>query len=84
MPVSNRDRLSPVGYGSSHIQAVSFLPGGRVRPRTILTYSQSENPRSPWSTDQTRVFGDEEWVPFPWTAAQIRRHRIGRTRLVGR
>ncbi len=83
-PVSNRDRLSPVDYGSSHIQAVSFLPGGRVQPRTVLTYGQSENPRSPWSRDQTAVFGDERWVAFPWTDAQIRRQRIGRTRLVGR
>jgi acyl-homoserine-lactone acylase len=66
----------PITYGSSHIQAVSFLPGGRVDARTILTYGQSENPRSPYSSDQTRLFSREKWVHFPFTAREIARDLV--------
>ena len=68
----NKDHYRPITYGSSHIQAISFLPGGRVDARTILTYGQSENPRSPYSSDQTRMFSRKQWVRFAWTDAQIR------------
>ena len=40
----NTDRYRPITYGSSHIQAISFLPGGRVDARTILTYGQVGEP----------------------------------------
>jgi acyl-homoserine-lactone acylase len=83
-PVANKSRLTPVTYGSSHIQAISFLDGGRVSARTILTYSQSENPRSRWSLDQTRLFSKERWVRFPFTPAQIRRQQVSRTVVTGR
>ena len=43
-PCDNTDRYRPITYGSSHIQAVPFLDGGRVDARTILTYGQSEDP----------------------------------------
>jgi acyl-homoserine-lactone acylase len=82
-PSENRGFLKPVTYGSSHIQAISFLSGGRVDARTILTYSQSENPASPWSSDQTRLFGQKKWVSFPWTDAQIREQRISRVTVTG-
>lgn len=70
-PVANTDRYQPISYGSSHIQAVSYLADGAVDARTILTYSQYEDPASPWSWDQTKLFSQEQWVRFPWTAAQI-------------
>jgi acyl-homoserine-lactone acylase len=75
-PEQNRDRYRPVTFGSSHIQAIAFRAGGRVDARTILTYGQSENPRSPWSRDQTRMFSAKRWVRFPWTPTQIRRHTL--------
>ncbi len=75
-PQQNKDRYRPVTYGSSHIQAIAFLSGGRVNARTILTYGQSENPRSPWSSDQTRMFSKKKWVHFAWTPAQIRKDLI--------
>jgi acyl-homoserine-lactone acylase len=75
-PQENRGRYRPITFGSSHIQAIAFLSGGRVDARTILTYGQSEDPRSPWSTDQTRMFSQKRWVSFPWTRAQIRRHTV--------
>ncbi|MGH3361750.1 MAG: penicillin acylase family protein [Nocardioides sp.] len=74
----NADRYRPITYGSSHIQAIAFLPDDRVSTRTILTYGQSENPRSPWSSDQTRLFAEGRWVHFPWTDRQIRNQQIQR------
>ncbi len=71
-PGANLDRLYPISYGSSHIQAVAFLSGGRVSAHTILTYGESMDPTSPWSSDQTKLFSQEKWVTFPWTSAQIK------------
>jgi acyl-homoserine-lactone acylase len=68
----------PVTYGSSHIQAISFLPDGGLDAHTILTYGQSEDPTSPWSSDQTAMFGRKQWVSFPWTSSQIRSQRVSR------
>ncbi len=75
-PVANAGSYRPVTYGSSHIQAISFRDGGRVDARTILTYGQHENPRSRWSSDQTRLFARGQWVRFAWTDAQIRRRLV--------
>ncbi|WP_275693201.1 penicillin acylase family protein [Nocardioides sp. TF02-7] len=83
-PAGNTDRYKPVSYGSSHIQAVSYLRNGRVDARTILTYGQYEDPASPWSSDQTRLFSREKWVRFPWTGPQIRRDLVRRVVLRGR
>ncbi len=58
-PITNQDRYRAVTYGSSHIQAIAFKGKRRVDARTILTYGQSENPRSPWSKDQTTLFSNE-------------------------
>ncbi|CAA9386715.1 MAG: peptidase S45, penicillin amidase [uncultured Nocardioidaceae bacterium] len=77
-PAANEDRLYPIGYGSSHIQAVAFNKRGKVVPRTILTYSQSTDPTSPFSADQTRLFSKEKWVKFPFTGAAIGRATINR------
>lgn len=74
--LANTGFLKPITYGSSHIQAVSFTSSG-VDARTILTYGQSDNPRSPWSKDQTLLFSQKKWVAFPWTAAQIAASKIG-------
>jgi acyl-homoserine-lactone acylase len=75
-PTANSGFLRPITYGSSHIQAISFLDGGGLDAHTILTYGQSDNPTSPWSSDQTVMFGHKEWVDFPWTPAQVAAHQI--------
>jgi acyl-homoserine-lactone acylase len=82
-PIQNRNRYRPITYGSSHIQAISFLDGGRLDAHTILTYSQDENPLSPYSADQTRLFSQGKWVSFPWTEAQIRHATVRTVNLVG-
>ena len=83
-PLQNSGSYKPVTFGSSHIEAVSFGKRGVVDARTILTYGQSENPRSPWSQDQTKLFGQKKWVLFPFTAKQIRKARISRMTVTAR
>ncbi|MFG2874376.1 penicillin acylase family protein [Streptomyces sp. NPDC048337] len=51
-----------VVHGSSHIQAVGWDGGRCPVARTLLTYSQSANPNSPYHADQTRLFSQERWV----------------------
>ena len=77
-PATHTDKLYPISYGSSHIQAVAFRDKGKVDARTILTYSQSTDPTSPFSADQTRLFSKERWVKFPFTDRAIKRQKISR------
>ena len=51
---------------------------------TILTYGQSLDPTSRYSSDQTRLFGRERWVDFPWTERQIRSDLVRGYRVSGR
>jgi acyl-homoserine-lactone acylase len=51
-----------VVHGSSYIQAVSFDGGKCPDAQTLLTYSQSTNPKSPHFADQTRLFAQGKWV----------------------
>ncbi|MGW7518211.1 penicillin acylase family protein [Streptomyces sp. NPDC054796] len=51
-----------VSMGSSYIQAVGWDGSRCPVARTLLTYSQSSNPASPYYSDMTRLFGDSEWV----------------------
>ncbi len=80
-PFSTANGLYRVTYGSSHIQAVSFTSTG-VKASTILTYGQSLNINSAWSSDQTKLFGKEKWVAFPFTSTQIAAQKISSKRLV--
>ncbi|KAA1418851.1 acylase [Nocardioides humilatus] len=80
---TNTDHYKPITYGSSHIQAVSYLADGSVLPMTILTYSQYEDPASPWSTDQTQLYSQEQWVQFPWTPAQVQQQLVSTIVLTG-
>jgi acyl-homoserine-lactone acylase len=63
-----------VPHGSSYVQAVG-VDGGCPDARTILTYSQSSNPESPWFADQTRMFSRKEWVEPPFCESEIARER---------
>ncbi|MGZ8737548.1 MAG: penicillin acylase family protein [Nocardioides sp.] len=84
VPGSNTDRLYPISYGSSHIQAVAFKDDGRLAAHTILTYGESMDPTQRISRDQTRLFSKEQWVRFPWTDGQIRRDTVRRYVVSGR
>jgi acyl-homoserine-lactone acylase len=56
----------PAGYpkvvhGSSFVMVSGFTTEG-PRSRAVLTYSQSTNPQSPFSADQTRMYSRKQWV----------------------
>ncbi|MFK8907462.1 penicillin acylase family protein [Streptomyces sp. YS-3] len=65
-PASPQDRAS----GSSFVMATELTPQG-PRTRTILTYGQSANPKSPHYTDQTVLFSRKQWVTERFTEAEI-------------
>ena len=62
--------------GTSYLQAVGFTVDG-PRARALLAYSQSANPQSPCSADQTERFSRGDWVELPFTPAQIEAQAIG-------
>jgi acyl-homoserine-lactone acylase len=61
-----------VTTGSSHIQAVGWNGSRCPVARTLLTYSQSSNPRSAHFGDQTRLFSGEKWVTARFCEKDIR------------
>jgi acyl-homoserine-lactone acylase len=58
--------------GSSFVMAAGFDSRGRVSGESVLSYSQSENPRSPHYADQTRLFSAGQWKPMRFTEREIR------------
>jgi acyl-homoserine-lactone acylase len=68
--------LTPTGYtpiihGNSYIQVVGWTAGGAVEARGILTYSQSDDPASPYSGDLTRQYSKGGLVPLPFYERDI-------------
>jgi acyl-homoserine-lactone acylase len=63
-------RYGQVIYSSSTVQQVELTKRG-PRGTTILTYSESENPRSKHYGDQTRLFSRGGWIPITFSAKQI-------------
>ncbi|MGW7404814.1 penicillin acylase family protein [Streptomyces sp. NPDC054833] len=57
-----QDAYTEVSFGSSYIQAVGWDGGPCPVARTLLTYSQSSNPKSSHYSDQTRLYSQERWV----------------------
>jgi acyl-homoserine-lactone acylase len=66
-------------HGSSYVQVVTWGKGRCPNARTILTYSESVNPNSPFYSDQTRMFSGKKWVTDLFCAAAVRRHTLSRT-----
>jgi acyl-homoserine-lactone acylase len=65
-----------VPHGSSYVQTVELRPRKCPRVRTILTYSQSVNPKSPWYADQTRMFSRKKWVKPPFCPREMKRAKF--------
>src|SRR4051794_36327425 len=59
-----------VPHGSSFVMVTSFN-GGRPGDRSILTYSESENPNSPYFADQTRMVSHKQWVDPPFCPSEL-------------
>ena len=63
-----------VAAGSSYVQVVTWNDGPCPDAATILTYSQSANPRSPYFADQGPLFSRKQWVPERFCRADVLRH----------
>ena len=63
--------FAQVDDGSSFIQVVTWDGSGCPDARTILTYSLSTDPTSPWHSDQTRLFSGKRWVTDRFCTASI-------------
>jgi acyl-homoserine-lactone acylase len=73
--------FSPVHDGSSYVQAVTWNDSPCPDARTILTYSLSTNPTSPFHSDQTQLFSRKEWVPQYFCDADVAAHTLTTTAL---
>ncbi|MHB8449804.1 MAG: penicillin acylase family protein [Mycobacteriales bacterium] len=70
--------------GSSYIQVVTWRTGDPCPvAATILTYSESTNPNSPFYADQTLLFSRRQWVPEYFCAAAVNANTISTTVLHG-
>jgi acyl-homoserine-lactone acylase len=58
--------------GASFVMTAAFDERGRVRGEALLSYSQSENPRSEHYADQTRLFSQKQWLPMRFSERSIR------------
>ena len=52
--------------------AAGFDAKGRPHGSSVLSYSQSENPASPFYADQTRLFSQEKWLPMRFSERDIK------------
>ncbi|WP_372666632.1 penicillin acylase family protein [Amycolatopsis kentuckyensis] len=62
-----------VAHGSSYLQVVGFRGNACPDSSTLLTYSQSANPKSPYFSDQTKLYSRGEWVKGRFCEADILR-----------
>jgi acyl-homoserine-lactone acylase len=61
-----------IPHGSSFVMAASFTDDACPNDtRTILTYSQSTDPNSPWFKDQTEMFSNKEWVDEAFCESEV-------------
>ncbi|MEA2438856.1 MAG: acyl-homoserine-lactone acylase, partial [Thermoleophilaceae bacterium] len=61
-------------HGSSYVQVVTWRSGSSCPDaRTILTYSESTNPSSPFYDDQTKLFSRKKWVTDLFCQAAVLR-----------
>ena len=71
--------FAEVAGGSSYVQAVTWNDGPCPDAATILTYSQSANPRSPFFADQGPLFSRKQWVPVRFCRRDVIRHTLSTT-----
>ena len=82
-PFRGRQGFPDVTTGSSFVMA-AHLNGTRCpESRSILTYSQSANPSSPWYADQTRMYSRKSWVDMRFCTEEVLRDRALRVVQIG-
>jgi len=68
--VPRADGKREVVSGTSYLQIVTFNDHG-PQALGVLAFSESSNPASQYSKDQTRAFSEKKLRPLPFTDAQI-------------
>ncbi|HZI90120.1 MAG TPA: penicillin acylase family protein [Thermoleophilaceae bacterium] len=82
-PFAGKAGFPDVTTGSSFVMA-AHLNGTRCpESRSILTYSQSANPESPYYADQTRMFSQKKWVDMRFCTEEVLRDRALRVTELG-
>jgi len=79
-PFAGRAGFPDVNHGSSFVMAAQ-LTGGCPKLRTIVSYSQSENPASPYAADQTRMYSRKEWNDARFCTEDLLRGALNVTEL---
>jgi acyl-homoserine-lactone acylase len=68
--------------GSSFVMVTQFTDGC-ADDRSIMTYSQSSNPNSPYWADQTRMFSNKQWWDPPFCEAELQAANLDETSIQG-
>ena len=68
--VPRADGKREVVSGTSYLQIITFDDNG-PQALGVLAFSESSNPASGYSKDQTRAFSEKKLRPLPFTDAQI-------------
>ncbi|MBP1143943.1 acyl-homoserine-lactone acylase [Pseudomonas sp. PvP027] len=69
--VAGKDGKREVVSGTSYLQVVTFDEKG-PKAQGLLAFSESSNPQSPHSNDQTEAFSKKQWQALPFTEQQIK------------
>ena len=69
--LSKEKGYNPIVHGNSYIQVISWDADGKLQPRGILTYSQSQEADSPHYSDLTELYSQKQWIDFPFTEEEI-------------
>lgn len=70
-------------HGSSFMQVVTWNDTPCPDAVTMLSYSLSTNPASPYSSDQTKLFSQKQWVKDRFCQADIEAATVSTTTLGG-
>jgi acyl-homoserine-lactone acylase len=72
-------KTTQVTGGTSLVMFTEVLAGHEPLSKALLSYSQSEDPTSPYYEDQTQRLSKNEWITLPWTPASVAEDAIGPT-----
>jgi acyl-homoserine-lactone acylase len=70
-------------FGSSYVQVVTWGKKACPEAATILTYSLSSNPESPFAGDQTEMFSKKQWLPEHFCGRDVLEHTLSTTAIRG-
>jgi acyl-homoserine-lactone acylase len=70
---------SDIVHGSSFVMVTEFDGDECPNDRSILTYSESDDPTSKHYADQTRMFSQKKWVDPPFCDKEVAKTAVSET-----